>query len=112
MIPEIQEQSPYVLGHSDSELRRLIDQSRFFGDLTEQVLRKAGLRKGMRVLDLGCGVGDVSFSVAALVGSSGHVLGVDKAPESIAWARKRARSAGLRQCTFETADLAAFRLKE
>jgi hypothetical protein len=51
--------APYVLGHSEPELQRLIEQSRFYGELTEQFLRSAGLGAGMRVLDVGCGAGDV-----------------------------------------------------
>ncbi len=62
----------YILGDSEGELRRLVDQSRFIGELTEQVLRRAGIEQGMSVLDCGCGAGDVSFLVARLVGPSGR----------------------------------------
>lgn len=72
----------YVLGHSSAELQRLIDQSRFFGDLTAQVLRQAGLGRGMRVLDVGCGAGDVSFLAASIVGPTGEVIGIDRSPNS------------------------------
>jgi SAM-dependent methyltransferase len=51
----------YALGHNHEELQRLIGQSRFLGELTEQVLRAAGIGPDMRVLDVGCGAGDVSF---------------------------------------------------
>ena len=39
-------------------------------DLTEDV-HWSGIRRGMRVLDLGCGVGDVSLWIAKLVGPTG-----------------------------------------
>lgn len=42
------------------------------------------------MLDIGCGVGDVSLLVAAMVGPKGSVVGVDRAPEAIAVAHKRA----------------------
>jgi ubiquinone/menaquinone biosynthesis C-methylase UbiE len=70
-----------------------VDQSRFYGDLTEQVLLSAGITSGMRVLDVGCGAGDVSLLVATLVGPSGSVIGVDKHRDAIAAAAERARTA-------------------
>lgn len=36
----------YALGYSDGEFRRLEMQSQLFGDLTEDVLRRAGLSRG------------------------------------------------------------------
>jgi hypothetical protein len=70
----------YPLGYSQTEAQRLADQAAFLEDLTEDLLRRAGLCSGMRVLDVGCGVGDVSFLAARLVGEDGVVLGVDRAP--------------------------------
>lgn len=58
----------YVLGHADVEIRRLLLQGRLYNDYTEHALRLAGLRKGMRVLDVGCGPGDVSLVAARVVG--------------------------------------------
>jgi ubiquinone/menaquinone biosynthesis C-methylase UbiE len=84
----------YALGYSEREFRRLEMQSRIVGDLTEDVMRRAGIRKGMRVLDLGCGVGDVSLLAAWLVGPSGYVLGVDRSAEALATAERRVREAG------------------
>ncbi|GBD32122.1 Aklanonic acid methyltransferase DnrC [bacterium HR33] len=100
----------YVLGHSQPELERLVHQGRFFGELTEIMLLKAGLAPGMRVLDVGCGAGDVSFLAAKFVGPEGTVIGVDKAPEAIAFAQQRAQSAGLSNVQFIAADLADFQL--
>jgi ubiquinone/menaquinone biosynthesis C-methylase UbiE len=73
-------------------------------DLTEDVHR-SGIKRGMRVLDLGCGVGDVSLWIAKLVGPTGLVVGVDESAEGIDVAQKRATVAG--QCywtRFVTAD--------
>ena len=102
----------YILGHAEDELRRLIDQARFFGDLTEQVLRRARLAPGMRVLDAGCGAGDVSFLVASLVGPDGTVIGVDKSPEAVDLATRRAAAAGLTNVRFLAEDLADLSLDE
>ena len=53
------------------EVTRLARQATFVRDLTEDVLRRAGVERGMRVLDLGCGVGDTSLLLAKLVGPTG-----------------------------------------
>lgn len=99
----------YVLGHGSEEHRRLILQSRFIGELTEIVFARAGLASGMRVLDVGCGAGDVSFLAAAFVGASGSVLGIDQSPESVSLATERAKEAGLGNVRFEVSLIEAFR---
>ena len=103
MNPE--ERRPYVLGHDSDEHRRLMLQSRFVGDLTEIVFARAGLAKGMHVLDIGCGAGDVSLLAAAFVGAGGSVLGIDQSPESVALASERAKAAGLANVRFEVGRL-------
>lgn len=102
----------YILGHSESELQRLIDQSRFFEGLTVQVLLNAGVASGMRVLDIGCGAGDVSFLAAKLVGPSGTVIGIDKSTEAIALARERASRAEFQNVTFIEGDMIDLSLEQ
>jgi 2-polyprenyl-3-methyl-5-hydroxy-6-metoxy-1,4-benzoquinol methylase len=91
----------YVLGRSDAESQRLIQQSNFMRPSTERVFHKAGITAGMRVLDLGCGVGDVSFLTAEIVGPNGSVVGIDLDPGVLAVARRRASENGFAQVTFE-----------
>ncbi len=110
MQPTVNTTNDYPLAHTRQELERLVRQGRFFGDLTEYVLHQAGLTPGMRVLDVGCGAGDVSFLAAKLVGPQGAVIGVDKAPEAITYAQQRAQQAGLENVRFVAADLAEFQL--
>ena len=102
----------YVLGHSDAELRRLERQGAFYAEFTDDLMRRAGIRAGMRVLDVGCGVGDVALQAARLAGPSGAVLGIDRAPEALAIARARAQAAGLDWCRFEPADIESFSSSE
>lgn len=112
-MDQIQTQATgYILGHAPEELNRLIEQARFYGDLTEHVLRLAGLAPGMRVLDVGCGVGDVAFLAAKMVGPQGMVIGVDKSSEAIAVAQRRTQQAGLEHVRFIAADLSDFALDE
>ena len=104
--------STYVLGHTDVEVQRLLLQGQLYNDYTEHALRLAGLRPGMRVLDVGCGPGDVSFIAAGLVGPTGTVLGVDAAPEMIELARARAAEQGLPAVHFTQAAIDAIALDE
>lgn len=63
----------YVLGHTDRERRRLALQAALLNPLTDSFLRRAGVSAGMRVLDLGCGIGEVTLIAARLVGPHGQV---------------------------------------
>jgi SAM-dependent methyltransferase len=101
-------QPKYILGHSPAEIRRLMLQAAILRPITERLLRSAELGPGMRVLDLGCGAGDVSMLAAEFVGPSGSVVGIDRSPEVVASARQRARTAGLRQVVFEAVPLDSF----
>jgi len=90
----------YVLGNSARETSRLINQAGLIQTITENVFSEAGIRAGMRVLDLGCGAGDVSFAAAKLVGPSGSVTGIDRDPAILDRARSRAADAGLTNTEF------------
>jgi 2-polyprenyl-3-methyl-5-hydroxy-6-metoxy-1,4-benzoquinol methylase len=102
------ESQDYPLGYSADEARRLAEQGKLLEELTAEVFRRAGLAPGMQVLDLGCGVGDVSLLVARVVGPQGAVLGIDRASASLETARQRAASLGASNVRFEAADLAEF----
>ncbi|MFZ1164534.1 class I SAM-dependent methyltransferase [Mycobacterium sp.] len=103
--------STYLLGHEDAEVRRLLLQARLYDPYTEQALRLAGLQPGMRVLDVGCGPGDVSFVAARLVAPAGSVLGIDAA-EIIELARTRAAEQGLTSVRFEQTTIGDLTLDE
>jgi 2-polyprenyl-3-methyl-5-hydroxy-6-metoxy-1,4-benzoquinol methylase len=97
-------QQAYVFGHSHRELERLSVQGRLLGPITRGFLRDGGVGPGMRVLDVGSGVGDVSFLAAELVGEAGEVLGVDRAPAAIEAATQRADALSLRNVGFRQGD--------
>jgi ubiquinone/menaquinone biosynthesis C-methylase UbiE len=95
----------YALGHSQCELKRLSTQATLFEPFTRRMFEQAGLTRGMRVLDVGSGNGDVAFLAALFVGESGEVLGVDKSPAAVQAAKARAKAAGLKNVTFTAGDL-------
>jgi len=75
--------------------------------VTVQLLEEAGIGAGMRVLDLGCGNGDVARMIATRVGDTGCVYGFDRNEEAIADARKQSTSDGFRNIEFTVCDLEA-----
>lgn len=95
----------YELGSADEELARLELQGSALAPATRMIFAEAGVRPGMRVLDLGCGAGDVSFVAAGLVGPEGCVVGLDSSPQSLARARLRAGQRGLTQVKFVEGDI-------
>lgn len=62
---------------------------------------------GARVIDLGCGWGDSTQQIGALVGPTGRVVGVDCAERFIAAARAEAEAAGATNVRFAVADVEA-----
>jgi ubiquinone/menaquinone biosynthesis C-methylase UbiE len=85
----------YVMGHDDRERRRLRLQASILNPLTEQLFHRAGISSGMNVVDIGCGVGDVSLLAGRLVGPSGSVTSVDIDPDALAALEARAAAAGM-----------------
>jgi 2-polyprenyl-3-methyl-5-hydroxy-6-metoxy-1,4-benzoquinol methylase len=102
----------YVMGHDDRERRRLLLQASILNPLSDQLLRRAGLSFGLRVLDIGCGVGELSIVAARLVGRHGRVTGIDIDDGALAIAAARAREQGLDHLEFVRGDIGAFRTDE
>src|SRR5947209_17999430 len=90
----------YVLGRSQRETERLQRQGQLREPFTRRLFETAGLTMGMRVLDVGCGAGDVAFLAAKLVGPAGSVIGGDKNPSILETARRPACAAGLSNVIF------------
>lgn len=97
----------YALGYDDAEIARLDAQAEFVREPTRILLAESGIGPGMRVLDLGTGLGHVAAAVADLVGPGGHVVGVDVDPRMIEVAR--ARTEQLSQVQFVQGDVTRWR---
>ena len=94
----------YTMGRTKEETERLIQQSQLYGDLTQRFLKEAGIVRGMKVLDVGSGAGDVALAAAELVGSEGEVVGVDVNEEILNTGRRRAKQSGFVNITFIEGD--------
>lgn len=106
------EDTDYALGRTSTEYDRLIEQAELLRPLTERMLRAAGIGVGMHVLDVGCGVGDVSFLVSALVGAQGSVVGVDLDRDAIQIAERRRTEQQLTNVTFRQADVRSLEVEQ
>jgi SAM-dependent methyltransferase len=93
----------YVLATGRAAAHRLQILHSLYGPGARQVLLQAGLKRGMRVADLGCGVGMVTALLGELVGPTGQVVGVDFSGAQIAQAREQLPP-GLSNVTFVEAS--------
>jgi ubiquinone/menaquinone biosynthesis C-methylase UbiE len=98
----------YAMGFTDHERMRLMRQGAILRGFLASAFRAAGLAPGMRVLDLGCGVGDVAMLAADLVGPTGSVVGIDRDAASVAWANKRVAETGYQNIRFQVAEFHEF----
>ncbi|MDR1482811.1 MAG: class I SAM-dependent methyltransferase, partial [Synergistaceae bacterium] len=71
-----------------------------------RLLIDSGIRKGLRVLDVGCGAGDLSVMASELVGDDGEVVGFDISQDALAAAKKAVGERCLSMVTFILADIA------
>ncbi len=71
-----------------------------FAPVVEQVIARAQLAVGERVLDLGTGTGAVAVRAAHLVGPEGLVVGVDISADMLRAARQRVAAQGLTGVSF------------
>jgi SAM-dependent methyltransferase len=94
---------PYVLATGEGATYRLRLLHEAYGRGTRRVLLDAGLRRGMRVADLGCGAGMVTAMLADLVGPEGYVVGIDASGDQLAQARE-VTGAGRENTTFVEAS--------
>ena len=70
--------------------------------ITEQLLAMADITSGQHVLDLACGNGDPSFTVAKRVGALGHVVGLDITEPMVRSAQAWAKQHGLTNVEYRT----------
>ncbi len=77
----------YILGADAVELARLRFQHKVWTRQMYAFLKRAGLRAGHAVLDLGAGPGYTTLELATIVGESGRVTAVDESADFLAYLR-------------------------
>jgi SAM-dependent methyltransferase len=93
----------YVHGYEPREGQRLDDQA---GALADLLHADTDFAPGARVLELGCGVGSQTITIAAR-NRQAQIVSVDVSSSSLAVAADRIGAAGLRNVEFVEADLYA-----
>ena len=71
----------------------------------DEALRLNPPLEGQRFLDVGCGFGDTTQQIAAMVGASGEAVGVDAAENFINMATSETEGAGVDNARFFVADV-------
>lgn len=84
---ELNTRGDYVLATGDAAANRLRILHNAYGPGARELLLRAGIKPGMRVVDLGCGVGMTTQLLAELVGPTGKVIGVDYSAAQVKQAR-------------------------
>jgi len=84
---------------------RLTVLARVLAPTTEKLFERAGPITGLKVIDVGCGGGDVTFPLARHVGPDGHVTGIDLDEEKLKAARAAAEAQGFSHVRFEASDV-------
>jgi SAM-dependent methyltransferase len=99
-------EADYALGYAEAELRRLTTQARLIDPITRRFLEASGIEKGMRVLDIGSGAGDVALLCAEIVGAAGEVVGADLALAAVERATLPVGALASRHVSFRHGDAA------
>ncbi len=74
-------------------------------DITRKLIERGEIKSGMKILDLGCGDGNVTFLLSNYVGSEGIVVGIDSNENAIDNAQKKSKELGLSNLYFIVGDI-------
>ena len=100
----------YVLGTHDDEIVRLGLQHRVWRPRALDAWRRSGISTGQTILDIGCGPGYASLDLAAIVGTSGRIVAMDRSRRFLDALGEMARQQGLTNITPVELDLSEARL--
>lgn len=88
------------IANLQAEMNRLQCQAEELSPLVFESIEKCGISEGMKVVDVGCGTGQVSFLISKLVGPRGAAIGIDANPTAIELCRNIATTEGVKNVSF------------
>jgi len=106
-MPRSDAQYCYAIRGGKEGKKRLDVLARVLLPTTAPLLDRAGLIRGMKCLDVGCGGGHVAMLIAGIVGPEGHVVGTDTDAVILALAREETEAAKVTNVEFQQLDACA-----
>jgi ubiquinone/menaquinone biosynthesis C-methylase UbiE len=82
-----------------------------FAPYQRDLVERARVRSGERVLDMGTGPGEPALTIAGKVGAKGKVVGVDLSEKMIALALRAAVARGVANAEFRVMDCGALKIR-
>src|SRR5437879_4872547 len=83
--------SQYIHGTNQEEQARL---ARLNEIINKPAIEQMALVGGERILDVGCGLGQLTRDMAKAAGHQGYVLGIERSPEQLTAAQRFATQSG------------------
>ena len=87
----VKNMSGYVLSTNEFARKRLEIQHNLYLDSSLELLGKANIKEGMKCLEIGCGSGDMTCEIAALIGEEGKLFAIDVSEEQVKASKTKAR---------------------
>jgi ubiquinone/menaquinone biosynthesis C-methylase UbiE len=88
-VSERRSANEYPFEYDEAEVKRLAFQGEFFEDLTRDFLREAGVAQARRVVEVGCGTGEVTRILVDLLPPGSFVLATDRDAAALSVLRDR-----------------------
>ncbi len=95
----------YTLNVGEADKKRLQILNKIYNPSTQQFLLDSGLKKNMRVLEIGCGTGEMSCWVAKQIGPNGQMVAVDQSEQQIEITKQLALSQGISNLECRALDI-------
>ncbi|MEM9243274.1 MAG: methyltransferase domain-containing protein [Pseudomonadota bacterium] len=95
----------YTIEGKNADINRLGYFEDTFDHHSLKFLQQCGLKPGLSVLDVGCGIGSITCKIADIVGKQGKVVAIDQNHERLDQAKKRARAQGIHNIEFICSDI-------